>query len=233
VRRLLALSISLGPGPSWWLASLLVLLAGPAAWGQAGAPAPTVRVSGTVSVAGSRDPVPGTTVQVLRTRSGVAADAQGDFLITALATDTILFRAIGYKPHRLALGGTSLSQLVVQISLVPDPVQLGEVQVTSDRPDRASINRALRNMKRPTPPVVKIPKKAPRPKALFPVDSTGPKVIAPSIATSNVDWLYDQFSREGKQRRKVEQLKAQEAAEKAQKARTEYNKAFKDNRGYE
>ena len=217
------------------LASLLVLaaLAGPRAWGQAGPPAPTVRVSGTVSVAGSRDPIPGTTVQVMRTRSGVAANAQGDFLVTALATDTILFRAIGYKPHQLVLGGTTLSQLVVQVSLVPDPVQLGEVKVTSDRPDRASINRALRNMKRPAPPVVKIPKKGPKPKPLFEVDTTGPKVIAPNIATSNVDWLYEQFSREGKQRRKVEELKRRDAAEKAQKARAEYNKAFKDNRGYE
>ncbi|MGI4832381.1 MAG: carboxypeptidase-like regulatory domain-containing protein [Janthinobacterium lividum] len=214
-----------------WL--VLAALGSPLAWGQAGSPPPVVRVSGTVSVAGSRDPVPGTTVQIRRTRSGVAANAQGDFLITALATDTILFRAVGFKPHLLALGGTSLSQLVVQIALVPDPVQLGEVKVTADRLDRASINRALRNMKRPAPPVVKIPKKAPPPKPLFPVDTTGPKVVAPSIATSNVDWLYEQFSREGKQRRKVEQLKAQEAAEKAQKARAEYNKAFRDNRGYE
>ncbi|NML68029.1 carboxypeptidase-like regulatory domain-containing protein [Hymenobacter sp. RP-2-7] len=214
-----------------WL--VLAALGAPRAWGQAGSPPPTIRVSGTVSVAGSRDPVPGTTVQVRRTRSGVAANAQGDFLVTALATDTILFRAVGFKPYLLALGGTSLSQLVVQVSLVPDPVQLGEVKVTADRPDRASINRALRNMKRPAPPVVKIPKKAPPPKPLFPVDTTGPKVVAPSIATSNVDWLYEQFSREGKQRRKVEQLKAQEAAEKAQKARAEYNKSFKDNRGYE
>lgn len=214
-----------------WL--VLAALGAPRAWGQAGSPPPVVRVSGTVSVAGSRDPVPGTTVQVLRTRRGVAANAQGDFLVTALATDTILFRAVGFKPHLLALGGTSLSQLVVQIALVPEPVQLSEVKVTADRPDRASINRALRNIKRPAPPVVKIPKKAPPPKPLFPVDTTGPKVVAPSIATSNVDWLYEQFSREGKQRRKVEQLKAQEAAEKAQKARTEYNKAFKDNQGYE
>ena len=203
------------------------------AWGQAGSPSPTVRVSGRVSAAGSRQPIPGASVQVQRTHRGVAASAEGDFLVTALATDTLLFRAIGYKPHRLALGGTSLSQLVVQIALVRDSVQLGEVRVTADRPDRASINRALRNIKRPAPPVVKVPKRPAKPKPLFAVDSAAPQAQKPTISGSNVDWLYDQFSREGKQRRKMEQIKAQEAAQKAQQRRTEYNKAFRDNRGYE
>jgi predicted secreted protein len=48
-----------------------------------------------------------------------------------------------------------------------------------------------------------------------------------------VDWLYDQFSHEGKERRKMEAVKAAEAAEKARQARSQYNKAFRDNRGYE
>ncbi|WP_157569621.1 carboxypeptidase-like regulatory domain-containing protein [Hymenobacter ginkgonis] len=212
---------------------LLVCLTFGRAQAQAGSPLPTVRVSGTVSVAGSKKPIPGASVQIQRTRTGVAANAEGNFLITALSTDTLLFRAIGYKSHRLVLGGTALSQLVVQMALVRDSVQLGEVRVTADRPDRASINRALRNIKRPTPPVVKIPKRGPKPKPLFAVDSTAPKAEAPTISGSNVDWLYEQFSREGKQRRKVEQLKARDAAEEAQKRRAEYNKAFRDNRGYE
>ncbi|MGI4871827.1 MAG: carboxypeptidase-like regulatory domain-containing protein [Janthinobacterium lividum] len=212
---------------------LSALLAAGSAWAQAGRPAPTVRISGTITAASTRQPIPGATVQIQRTRLGVSADGEGNFLIPALATDTLLFRAVGYKPHRLALSGTTLSQLVVQIALVRDSVQLGEVRVIADRPDRAIINRALRNIKRPPPPVVTIPKKAPKPKPLFAVDSTAPQAEKPDIATSNVDWIYDQFSREGKQRRKVEALKAQEAAEKARKARADYNKAFLDNRGYQ
>ncbi len=212
---------------------LAAVLAAPAAWAQAGSPSPVVRVSGTISAATSRQPVPGATVQVQRTHLGLAADEKGAFFITALATDTLLFRAVGYKPHRLVLGGTTLTQLVVQIKLVRDSIQLGEVRVTADRPDRAIINRALRNMKRPTPPVVKIPKRAPKPKPLFAVDSTAPRPEAPTISGSNVDWLYDQFSRQGKERRKVEQLKARDAAEAAARKRAEYNKAFRDNRGYE
>jgi len=213
------------PGRAWaltltlalTLALALALSAVPrGAWAQAGSPAPVVRVSGTVSEAGrGRAGIPGATVQVQRNRRGVAADAQGDFFLTALATDTLVFRAIGYKPHRLVLGGTSLSQLVVQVRLARDSVALGEVRVLADRYDRAQINRALRNIKRPAPPVVKIPKRPPPPKPLFAVDSTGPHPIEPDISTSNVDWLYDQFSRQGKQRRKLEQLKARDAAEKA------------------
>jgi hypothetical protein len=221
---------------SRWLALGLLLLAvlgSQQARAQAGSPSPTVRVSGRVMAAENKQPIPGASVQLRRTRQGVAAGAEGDFFIIALPTDTLVFRAIGYKPHRLALSGTTLSQLVVQVKLVRDSVQLGEVRVTADRPDRAIINRALRNMKRPAPPVVKVPKRAPKPKPLFAVDSTAPKPEAPTISGSNVDWLYDQFSRQGKERRKVEELKARDAAEKARQRRAEYNKAFRDNRGYE
>jgi hypothetical protein len=217
--------------------SFLLLLSGlllhQRAQAQAGAPTPTVRVSGTVSAAGTREPIPGATVQVQRTRRGVAADVEGNFLVTALPNDTLLFRAVGFKSKRFALSNTTLSQLVVQIAMVRDSVKLSEVRITADRPDRASINRALRNIKRPTPPVTKVPKRAPKPKPLFAVDSTAPKAEAPTISGSNVDWLYDQFSRQGKERRKVEALKANEAAEKAYEKRKQYNRAFKDNRGYE
>jgi hypothetical protein len=192
----------------------------------------TVRVSGSVAEAESRLAIPGATVQVTRTRRGVVTTTSGDFSIDALPSDTILFRALGYKVHRMALGGTGLSQLVVRIQLVRDSVRLGDVQVTADRPDRAAINRALRNMKRPTPPVVSGAKRPPRPKPLFAVDSTAPKKPVPTIA-SPVSLLYDQFSREGKQRRKMEEIEAAQRAEKARKARADYNKAFLDNRGYQ
>ena len=210
-----------------------MLLSSRQARAQAGAPNPTVRVSGTISTAATREPIPGATVQVQRTHRGVASNVEGDFLITALPTDTLLFRALGFKSKRFALNGTTLSQIVVQVALVRDSVKLSEVKVVADRPDRASINRALRNIKRPAPPVVKVPRRPPPPKPLFAVDSAAPKAEKPTIAESNVDWLYDQFSHEGKERRKMEAVKATEAAEKARKARSQYNKAFRDNHGYE
>ena len=214
--------------PAW---ALVLLLAGLAPAAQAQAPG-MVRLSGSVSEAGSRAPIPGATVQVQRTRRGVVTSPSGDFAIDAAPTDTVQFRALGYKTQRLALGGTGLSQLVVRIQMARDSVRLGDVQVVGDRPDRAIINRALRNIKRPAPPVASGAKRPPKPKPLFAVDSTAPKKPVPTIA-SPVSLLYDQFSREGKQRRKMEEIEAEEKAEKLRKARAQYNKAFRDNRGYE
>ena len=207
--------------------AVLWLLAGPT-WAQA----PAVRVSGSVTAADTRQPVPGATVQVQRTRRGMVTSATGEFAVDVLPTDTLLFRALGFKVQRLPLGGIGLSQLVVRIQLVRDSVRLGEVQVIADRPDRVLINRALRNMKRPKPPLVSGAKRPPKPKPLFVVDSTAPKAPVPTSA-SPVSLLYDQFSREGKQRRKMEQIEIELKAEKARKARAEYNKAFRDNRGYQ
>lgn len=219
----------LGLGRALGLLAAVWLLAGTAAHAQA---PQQVRVSGSVSEARTRIPIPGATVQVLRTRRGVVTSTTGDFSIDALPTDTIQFRALGYKTERMPLGGTGLSQLVVRIQLARDSVRLGEVEVTADRPDRAIINRALRNIKRPKPPIVSGVKRPPKPQPLFAVDSTAPKKPVPTIA-SPVSLLYDQFSREGKQRRKMEQIEAELRAEKARKARAEYNKAFLDNRGYQ
>ena len=190
-----------------------------------------IRVSGTVSAGDTKQPIPGATVQVERTRSGVAANAKGDFNLVTLSTDTLQFRAIGYKTKRLPLGGSGLSQLILQIVLVRDSVQLGEVRVTNDRPDRATINRALRNMRKPPANVSQV-KRPPKPQPLFPVDSAAPK--APVATLENpISLIYDQFSREGKQRRKLEELQAKDREEKARIAREKYNRSFKDNQGYE
>ena len=227
MRALKLAASSRGALGGWLLLLLLCLAARSPARAQQ-----RVRVSGTVSAADTRQALPGATVQVQRTRQGLVTSATGEFAIDVLPTDTILFRALGYKPQRLPLGGIGLSQLVVRIQLVRDSVRLGEVQVTGDRPDRAVINRALRNIKRPVPPVVRGPKRPPKPKPLFAVDSTAPKAPVPTIA-SPVSLLYEQFSREGKQRKKMAEIEAEQRAEKARKAKAQYNKAFKDNRGYE
>jgi hypothetical protein len=192
-----------------------------------------VRVSGSVTADDTRLPVPGATVQVQRTRKGVVSTATGDFAVDALSTDTLVFRALGYKIRRMPLGGTGLAQLIVHIRLVRDSVQLGEVRVTSDRPDRAAVNRALRNIKRPAAPVTSQVKRPPPPKPLFEVDSTPPKAVPTPTIASPVSLIYEQFSRAGKERRKMAEILEAEKAEKARQQRLKYNKQFKDNRGYE
>jgi hypothetical protein len=207
------------------LSAVLLLLALPAR--------AQVRVSGNISAAATRKPVPGATVQVQRTRRGAIANASGDFAVEAQPFDTLVFRAVGYKPQQLPLGGTGLSLLIVQVQLVRDSVQLGEVRVTADRPDRAIINRALRNVKRPAVPVVSQVKRPPKPKPLFAVDSTAPKAVPTPTLASPFSLLYEEFSRAGKERRKMEEILEAERLEKARQAKAKYNKAFKDNRGYE
>ncbi|MCC2547654.1 carboxypeptidase-like regulatory domain-containing protein [Hymenobacter sp. BT175] len=195
----------------------------------------TIRVTGSVSEAATRKPIPGASVVVQRTRRGVPASNEGDFSLDVTNTDTLLFRAVGFKPQRYILGGTGLSQIVVQIKLVRDSVMLGEVRVQEGRPDRAEINRALRNIKRPAPKPNAV-KRAPAPKPLFAVDSTAPKAPTPTME-SPVSLIYEQLSREGKERRKMAEIQAQEKEkarlEALRKAKTKYNRNFKDNRGYE
>lgn len=206
----------------------LLLLAGLAA-GQ-------VRVTGRVSEEGSRRPIPGASITVRRTQLAVVADASGDFGVTAQRTDTLIFRAVGFKARQLPLGGTGLSQLVVQIRLRPDTVQLGEVRITEGRPDQELIDRALRNIKRPSTAPASAVKRPPAPQPMFPVDSAAPKAPTPTLA-SPVSLLYEKFSRAGKEREKMREIEAEEAAQQAAKKalqeRRRYNRNFKDNRGYE
>ncbi|MGI4865040.1 MAG: carboxypeptidase-like regulatory domain-containing protein [Janthinobacterium lividum] len=204
----------------------------PPVWAQAGQPGPQVRVSGTVSDARTGRALPGAAVRRLHTQRGVVTDAEGDFLLPATPTDTLLFQALGYKPQRLPLRGTTLAQLVVQVRLVRDSVRLGEVRVTADRADRSSIDRALRNIKRPAAPVVRGAHRPAAPKPLFAVDSTPPSLPRPTVG-SPVSLVYEKLSREGKERAKLKKLKAQDARQKAYQRQLEYNKAFKDNRGYQ
>ncbi|GAB2790902.1 hypothetical protein GCM10027175_31890 [Hymenobacter latericoloratus] len=212
----------------WRVVWLLLLLTGL----RVGSAQAQIRVTGSISDASTRKPVPGASVVVQRTRQGVVANQEGDFNISANSTDTLIFRAVGFKAQRLPLGGSGLSQLIVQIKLLQDTVMLGEVRVTEGRPDRATINKALRNIKRPSTAPTSYVKRPPAPKPMFPVDSAAPKAPTPTIA-SPVSLIYEQFSRAGKERRKMAEILAEEAAEKARQTRRQYNTNFKDNRGYE
>lgn len=190
-----------------------------------------MRVSGTVSDASTKLLLPGIAVRIRHTRHGDVTTAQGNFVLTASPTDTLLFQAVGYRPYLLQLPGAFLSQLVVHVRLQRDTVRLREVHVTADRVDRAIVNRALRNLKRPALVLVNGPQRPPKPKPLFAVDSTPPPPPPPSGAELGV--IYDHFSRSGRERRKMQQVKAQAAQQKARQRLLEYNLTPKGNQGYE
>ncbi|SHJ14480.1 CarboxypepD_reg-like domain-containing protein [Hymenobacter daecheongensis DSM 21074] len=190
-----------------------------------------VRVSGTISTLAGRRPIAGAAVLVQGTPRGTMANSEGDFTIDVANTDTLMFRAVGFKPQRLPLNRTGLSQIIVQIYMVRDSIQLGEVRIQEDRPDRTQINRALRNMRRPAPSA-NVVRRPPAPRPLFPIDTIAPRLPVPTLA-SPLSLIYEQFSRAGQERRKMAEIEAENKALEAEKARRKYNRNFKDNKGYE
>ncbi|MCC3158072.1 carboxypeptidase-like regulatory domain-containing protein [Hymenobacter sp. 15J16-1T3B] len=215
---------TMGSGGAVLLLSLLLAL-------PAAAQKRLVRVTGSVSERQTRKPIPGASVINLSTRRGVVADEQGDFDIKVNSTDTLEFRAVGFQPYRLPLGDTGLSQLIVQVKLDRASVQLTGVTIREGRPNDQTIARALRNVRRQAPPPNAV-KRAPRPQPLFPVDSAAPK--APVATLQNpISMLYDQFSREGAQRRKLEEIEEEKRVEAEIARRRAYNRYFRINKGYE
>ncbi|GAA4442406.1 hypothetical protein GCM10023188_42070 [Pontibacter saemangeumensis] len=186
----------------------------------------SIRLSGTVLQPDKSTPVPGASVIKVSTKLGVISDEQGQFRIDVGQDDTLLIRAVGYKPLLYLPNKLPVSELRINIVMQEDSVMLGEVEVTS-RPSQEMIDRALRNMKREKSSQAKRPGYIP---GLEPPPP--PPAPAPTIA-SPIGLMYDMFSKEGKERRKVEELKRKQELEEKMKEEDDYNRFFKDNRGYE
>ncbi|MHA6246956.1 carboxypeptidase-like regulatory domain-containing protein [Pontibacter sp. CAU 1760] len=186
----------------------------------------TLRLSGTVLQPDKQTPIPGATIVKISTKAGVLSDAQGKFRIDLEPQDTLLVRAVGFKPLMYLPSKLPVSELRVNIVLQEDSIMLGEVEVTS-RPSQEMIDRALRNMKREQASQVKRPGYIPGLEPPPPPPAAGPTVANP------IGLMYDMFSKEGKERRKVEELKRQEELKEKLKEEDDYNRFFKDNRGYE
>ncbi len=200
------------------LVGAAVLLLPMCSWAQrtpvtrpaAAKPAPFVRVRGLVVAAQDHHAIPGAGVFVTATRQGTVADVLGAFQLTIQRTDTLVVRAIGFAPRFFTVKPNTPDQIAIEIALAPDSVQLGQVTITADRPDRAEINRALRAIRRPTtaPPMLRRPVGKP----IFapgPVEAPPP----PEALQNPVSFLYEQFSRAGRNRRKLAEWEAQRAAE--------------------
>jgi len=186
----------------------------------------TIRVSGTVLQSDRKTPIPGATVVKVNSKLGVLTDKDGKFKIDVAQEDTLMIRALGFKPVLYLPKPLPVSELRVNIVMNEDSVLLGEVEITS-RPSPEMIQRALRNMKRQETSQVKKPGYIP---GLEPPPP--PAEPAPSIG-SPATLLYDMLSKEGKEKRKLNELLKQQEEERRQKEREEYNKFFKNNTGYQ
>ncbi|HEY4651682.1 MAG TPA: carboxypeptidase-like regulatory domain-containing protein [Pontibacter sp.] len=200
---------------------MLFLLAGVPALAQQ-----SIRISGTVLGPDKKTPVPGAGIIRFRTTKAVISDEAGKFLIDVAPDDTLLIRAVGYKPLLYLPQRLPVSEIRVKIVLQEDSVLLGEVEVTN-RPSEEMIQRALRNMNRPEPNYVKNPGYVPVPEA------APPAPLPPASIMSPISLLYELFSREGKELKKLQELQLLQELERLKKEQNNYNRFFKDNTGYE
>jgi hypothetical protein len=186
----------------------------------------SIRVSGNILEADKSTPIPGAGIIRFGTNTAVVSDKEGKFLIDIQPQDTLLIRAVGYKPLMYIPQRLPVSELRISIVLHQDTVMLGEIEIRS-RPSDEMIQRALRNMKRETAELTKNPGYIPGLEPLPPASPVEPTILNPMTL------LYDMMSREGQQRKKLQQLYLMLEYERQKKEREEYNRFFKDNTGYE
>ncbi|WP_276499005.1 carboxypeptidase-like regulatory domain-containing protein [Pontibacter litorisediminis] len=186
----------------------------------------SIRISGTVLQADRTTPIPGATIVKVNTNMGVVSDEKGKFLIDVAQSDTLMIRALGFKPLLYLPKTLPVSELRVNIVLQEDSVMLGEVEVTS-RPSKEMIDRALRNMKREKTSQAKNPNFIPGLEPPPPAPAPAPTILSP------MSLMYDLFSSEGKQKRALQEYLQKLEMEQRQKEQEDYNRFFRDNTGYQ
>lgn len=190
----------------------------------------SIRISGTVLQPDRSTPIPGATIVKVNTNMGVVTDNLGKFLIDVDQNDTLMIRALGFKPLLYLPKALPVSELRVNLVLQEDSVMLGEVEITS-RPSKDMIDRALRNMKREQTSQTKNPNFVPQLDPPPPPPAPAPTILNP------FNLMYDLFSSEGKQNRQLQEylqkLEAERILKEQRNEDAEYNKFFKNNEGYE
>ncbi len=84
------------------------------------------KVTGKISDSGNGSSLPGSSVVVKGTSTGVSADANGDYSITAPNGGTLVFSFVGYASKEVAIG----NQSIINVSLDSDDKMLQEIVVT-------------------------------------------------------------------------------------------------------
>lgn len=188
-----------------------------------------IRVTGIVVQPDNQTPVAGAGVSVVKSRAAALTNEDGRFKIYVQPNDSLLIRAVGFKPVYVAVQHQLTSELRLTIMLQEDSVLLQEVQVNS-MPTDDQIRKALRNMPEKPKMLVQRPGYVPGSEPPPP-----PPPPPPNMVLNPASY----FSKEGKQKRKLKKLidamneakKQQEAARlKAEQEQEEqkYNSFFKD-----
>ena len=189
--------------------------------GRAQMPQPTAKVSGRVLQASDQKPLAGVTIVARPGRLATTSTGNGSFSIKAKPGDTLVFYSVGFKNERY-LVSTKPEQLI-KIILQQQDVKLQEVEITS-RPSAEKINRAMRNMKKkPEPDPMKAP---PAPEPLFEEKETTPVKV--NAYRNPATFLYDKYSKEGKEKQKMEAIYQQKADSAARAKEAKYDELFLD-----
>lgn len=190
-----------------------------------------IQINGTVTDAVTKKPLANITVISKRLWRGTVTNAVGKFRITTQLGDTIYFRSVGYKTKLFPVTTNTPDETNIQISLEEGNVVLEEIQVTIG-PDYEKVNRYLRNQKKKPEPRVAV--KPAEPKPLY-----EEKVFTPPPASiaNPISFIYDQLSKEGRDRRKLQAILDEKAAaekfKRDQAARQKYDSLFLDrNQGF-
>ncbi|MDQ3291122.1 MAG: carboxypeptidase-like regulatory domain-containing protein [Bacteroidota bacterium] len=186
----------------------------------------TIQINGKVVAATTKEPLANITVISKRLWRGTVTNEVGQFRITTSPGDTLYFRSIGYKTKMYPITSSTPDETTITINLEEGNVMLQEIEVTIG-PDYEKVNRYLRNQKKkPEPrPVVK---PAP-PKPLYEEKEFTPP---PSTVANPISFIYDQLSKEGRDRRKLQAILDEKAAaeklKREQAAQQKYDSLFLD-----
>ncbi len=82
-------------------------------------------ITGTVTTADTKEPLPGVNVMLKGTATGVTTDGKGNYRITVPEGSTLVFSFVGYTTEEIPVG----SQTMLDVTLVPDVNNLNEVVV--------------------------------------------------------------------------------------------------------
>ena len=167
-----------------------------------------VIIEGSIWMPNFPKPIQGASVLGIKTQTRVLTDGGGRFIIVVKPGDTLLINALGYKQVAYPLDPDNLRKMHHKIVLQADTVLLGEVNVK--------------------PGIVKPDKIVPKPETGLP-----PGLIKASLIGSPLTYFYNIYSKEAKQRKKLQKLRRDEYSEYLQKEKAYYNSFFKDNTGYE
>ena len=191
----------------------------------------TIQINGTVISDSTKKPLANITVINKTLWRGTVTNESGQFRISVQPGDTLYFRSVGYKTKLYPIAATTPNETSIQVTLEEGNVMLQEIEVTIG-PDYEKVNRYLRNQKKKPAPRDVV--KPPAPKPLY-----EEKVFTPPPATvaNPISFIYDQLSKDGRNRRKLAELQEQEAAaakfKRDRAAQQKYDSLFLDrNKGF-